>query len=207
MMAATDPEPLWSRLAAFKGEIAFDIGANVGQASQVLAKNFSKVYAFEPCIESFEALLKVSQQYPNIIPYNIAVSSKSGFVELLIREHPIKSGQLVSLMGPDWGALLGKRLVPALTLDDLMDALGTPGFIKIDTEGHEYEVLKGGRRVLAKNPSLYIEIHAAELGERIMELLSEFYQKGIEVIRHPHYTPYSPEWLNHFFIIGVLRPQ
>jgi FkbM family methyltransferase len=50
---------------------------------------------------------------------------------------------------------------PAVTLDDLLDLSGkAPTHVKVDVEGHESHVLRGGRRTLTEaRPILFLELH------------------------------------------------
>jgi len=65
--------------------------------------------------------------------------------------------------------------VIALTLDDAIDVLGLPepDVLKIDVEGAEALVLRGGRRLLStRAPALYIELHGAEPQREVLKLLA-----------------------------------
>jgi hypothetical protein len=51
-----------------------------------------------------------------------------------------------------------------VTLDGYAAEFQAPGFVKIDVEGGELDVLRGARRVLVdQRPSLIVETHSAEL--------------------------------------------
>ena len=62
-----------------------------------------------------------------------------------------------------------RQEVRITTLDqDLIDArLPAPDLIKVDVEGYELPVLKGGRRLLeALHPALYLEMHGETMNEK-----------------------------------------
>jgi hypothetical protein len=69
-----------------------------------------------------------------------------------------------------------ERTIRTITLDQFADTLGSADvtFMKIDVEGHEHAVIKGGRRFLAKHrPILTVEVlGTAEIGS-INNLLVE----------------------------------
>lgn len=48
--------------------------------------------------------------------------------------------------------------VPSIALDELIESR-MPNLLKVDVEGHEIEVLKGAKRILASAPALDLEIH------------------------------------------------
>ena len=60
------------------GEVAFDVGANVGLVSAALSKNFEKVHSFEPdprCHDLFQSNLEANCAL-NVNLYKIGLSSK-----------------------------------------------------------------------------------------------------------------------------------
>lgn len=73
--------------------------------------------------------------------------------------------------------------VPAVTLDDFVANGGpAPQLVKIDVEGGEYEVLRGGDRLFsAQRPLIAVEIHHNQAADRI----------GAWLIEHQ----YSSRWI------------
>jgi FkbM family methyltransferase len=191
-----DQAGAWDVLTAASGELAFDIGANIGQAARVLAAGFKKVIAFEPCIESFE-ILTVEAAY-NVTPIQLAVSSASGRVELEEHAVSISTGQLTTSDGLHWGPKVGSRTVPSRTLDSLADDFGLPDFVKIDTEGHEVEVVRGGLGCLRHIPGVIIEVHRAENETLIRELLPD--RDWTLLIHDLRISP--PIRQNHFWMVS-----
>jgi FkbM family methyltransferase len=66
--------------------------------------------------------------------------------------------------------------VPAVRLDDFIGAgVPAPQLVKIDVEGGEYEVLRGGEKLFAKQrPLIIIEVHHQQAAEQITSWLSEY---------------------------------
>ena len=66
--------------------------------------------------------------------------------------------------------------VRAVTLDDIIGAgIPPPQLVKIDVEGGEYEVLRGGQRLFAKQrPLVIVEVHHQQASEQITSWLSEY---------------------------------
>jgi predicted nicotinamide N-methyase len=58
-----------------------------------------------------------------------------------------------------------------VTIDSLAARFFVPEFIKMDIEGAEADALLGAQRVLASQPAVLIEVHAAELERRCVALL------------------------------------
>ena len=54
--------------------------------------------------------------------------------------------------------------VPAVSIDKIAAEYGAPTHIKIDVEGHEAAVLRGGRETLTRfSPKLFLELHSQML--------------------------------------------
>jgi FkbM family methyltransferase len=204
---STDPEQIFHRLSGFRGELAFDIGANCGQAFRLMAPNFKQIVSFEPCFESW--LIASEDALPNVTVHNIAISSRNGLIDLWEQENHILKGQLTTPTDPnqdhihDWGKKIGKRRVPAVTVDHHVSVmLKMPDFIKCDVEGHELEVFKGSLATLKRaKPRLFIEIHLDGLGRQVIDLLHGFYD-NIELLRHPHYKVSDWGYSNHYWLMA-----
>ena len=181
--------------------MAYDIGAHVGKISKIFSMNFRDVFAFEPAEESFEILRKLGD--PKIKSFNIAISDKDGFIALDVRSEQISKRQLVDpgTTALDWGNVIGKRLVPALTLDSLYETLPPPDFVKIDTEGSEVRILRGGAQVVAKSQAtIFVEIHSEQNGREVVGVLEK--NHSVQIIRHPGHSEGSSGWLNHYFVLA-----
>lgn len=197
----SDPREIWDRYKTYRGDLAFDIGANGGMVANILAANFESVIAFEPCEESFQQLRNSAR--PNVVPEMVAVSDFDGEVTLLEAEKTMGMGELVTgtSLPMAWGATTGERTVPAITLDAAVETYGIPDFIKIDTEGHELAIVEGGLTFLTDHePRLLIEVHSEENGKVIREHLAH---RLMDEVRHQAYTPDSYYWTNHYYLVSV----
>lgn len=131
------------------GDIAFDIGAHVGNRSRALARAGARVIALEPQNLFHRFLIGTMPVNVTVLP--LAAGSKAAAGNMSVsRLHPT-----VSTLTPDfvdsvaasrgfssvsWG--LTQR-VEMTTLDDLIARFDEPAFVKIDVEGFEAEVLAG----------------------------------------------------------------
>lgn len=194
--AITDCRHYWKRLEAASGRRMFDVGANAGGTARMFAASFEKVFAFEPCEESFDDM-----QVPgNVEALNIAISDHTGLVTLREASKAIGSGQLVS-DGPslDWGETVGHREVLCMSLDDASAMYGEPDAIKVDVEGHELHVLSGGTRTIeSKCARWFIEVHAADFERTIRETFADY---TIELLRHSGYREGTDGWREHFYMV------
>ena len=132
-----------------RGDLVFDVGANIGVYSDAFQTLGARVVAIEPnpaCCERLELIAKRS----DLIIENCAVGDELGTATMNVcadptlstlsnewyetaRTSPIHSGE-------EW---LGAIEVRVATLDSLSKKYGAPSFIKIDVEGFEDRVLAG----------------------------------------------------------------
>ena len=68
------------------GDIAIDVGANVGLISFVMALYGARVHSFEPNTEAFKSLNKLLGEWPGITLNQAAVSNHDGAVKLYLHE-------------------------------------------------------------------------------------------------------------------------
>lgn len=133
----------------------FDVGANVGNYSIMLKEHVEgPIYAIEPIQTSFDALEKIADD--RIFVYRYAVSDSDGEVTM----HTTKDeweGATIHSEVLDVDSV--EERVPGITLDSFVEKHGITeaGFVKIDTEGHEMEVLRGMQGMLKKLKPAYIQ--------------------------------------------------
>ena len=148
-----------------------DVGAKFGLWTLRLSKRCKKIHAFEPNPENISLLKKSIRKLKNARIYPYALGDKAGVGKFFVHER----------LG--WGGLVKRNLeykqtisVPVRTLDSFN--FGAIDLIKIDTEGYELPILKGGRKTIEREkPQLYIEIHFEEKKIPIIEFLKEIVYK------------------------------
>ena len=156
-----DPEIALLQKLDLETKIAIDIGANMGVYSFLLAKKFNRVLAFEPNVDASAKLRAYTALCPKITLYDLGLSNRTGKEILNV---PLYKGLPNTGLGSmtntfDSGE---SRVVNLCKLDDLQ--LDNVGFIKIDVEGHENDVLSGAELTIKRNmPILFIEIEQRHL--------------------------------------------
>jgi FkbM family methyltransferase len=141
------------------GREAVDAGANIGQYSVALARLARRVYAFEPVEEVSTFLARAAPA--NVTVYTEALSDSEGTRTLRVPTTAGVPSPTLAAIGdaptnyPDDACEV--RSVHASTLDKLADR--DIGFVKIDVEGHELEVLAGGSTLISRQrPVVLVEI-------------------------------------------------
>tara|TARA_B100001750_G_C15496852_1_gene594756 strand:- start:1169 stop:1921 length:753 start_codon:yes stop_codon:yes gene_type:complete len=156
-----------------KHKDSIDIGANKGVFSYLLSKLSSRVHAFEPNPKMYDILKRMGRN--NILTYRVALSSKTGFASLLVpmdEKTKTFSNEGATLSKVNVSGANKSVDVEIKTLDSY--SFDNIGFIKIDVEGYEMEVLKGAVETLKKNkPILLVELEESHTKRPIMNLIKE----------------------------------
>lgn len=132
------------------GDVAFDLGANIGYVSMFLAKyvgESGKVYAVEPSPRNYEILkenINLNKLTETVQAFNLAVSSETGTTELNIS----KESNLNSFRKTKH--TIDTIQVKTTSIDDFFEDKPGLNFIKMDIEGAEVEALKGINSILGK---------------------------------------------------------
>jgi len=204
------------------GRSALDIGVHLGMYSRHLAKRAASVVGFEANPESAEFARRSLRTVATII--SVGLSSKSGTAVL---RYPVEgAGGGESALGTlsPTNALGGRgwREVTIQTrrLDDFQ--LPPVGFIKIDVEGYEEEVLSGAKRLLERDrPALMIEIEDRHNPGSLQRMVRRFKSCGYEVFFYDgrtmrdiaefdaerHQCSNSLTYINNFFFVPERETQ
>jgi FkbM family methyltransferase len=164
-----EPETLDWIDAMPRGSVVWDVGANVGLYACYAAKaRGCRVFAFEPSVFNLELLarnvfLNDLTDLVTVVPIPLADSFAFG------KFHMTSTlwGDALSTFGDDYG-YDGKPLAKAfeymmigMSMRDAIDRLGipTPDYVKMDVDGIEHKILKGGVDVLRSVRGVLVEIN------------------------------------------------
>jgi len=138
--------------------IIFDVGANVGQSALFYCKylNDPIIYCFEPVNSTYAILLKNIIGHKNVKPFNYALGSKNGKINIQLSPDPGLNSLIPSVFNK---INTGQRQeIVVKTIDDIMEEQGLSriDLLKIDTEGFDLEVLKGANKFLSTKSIEYV---------------------------------------------------
>jgi FkbM family methyltransferase len=169
-------------------DVVIEVGANIGLHTLALANATpsGRIYAFEPAGRTVGYLQDnvAANGVQNVTVIHSAVSAASGTIEFYVNRE-FAAGSLVvehasavlrahldtraSADGPQpadplttpWGDL---ETVPAITVDEFAQNMERLDVIKIDTEGHDMQVLRGAANTLDRlRPTVLMEFSSFAL--------------------------------------------
>ena len=143
-----------------KNSVVWDIGANCGVFAFSASNVAKKVVAFEAdpyLVFLMQESVSINRQPVTIVP--CAIFSGTGLASFSIARRGRASNFLTQAGGnSQTGGERGRILCPTHSLDDLLSWLDPPTLIKIDVEGAEVEVLRGGAALFSQHrPVIYFE--------------------------------------------------
>ena len=154
-----------------------DVGAHHGESIKLFSKYFKiqKVLAFEPSIENFYTLKRKTRSYKNLKLYNIALGDYEGFANF--KQHYDSESSTITEINENSNyfrkknflfsplGLIKKNFVinkiKINRLDKILseEKIKIIDLLKIDTEGHDFFVIKGLGKMIENVKILYFEHH------------------------------------------------
>jgi FkbM family methyltransferase len=165
-----------------KGETVFDIGANVGDRCEVFLALGADVLCIEPNKSLFEVLqvrfawnrkVKILNagcgESKSIKTFNIGSNHLTSTFSNKFIEHQ------KHLVNQEWT----KRVdIQMTTVDHLIEQFGEPGFMKIDVEGYEKEVIMGLNK---ETGIISFEFHSPEFNENSVFCIQKLSRLGYKL--------------------------
>lgn len=146
-------------LPGYRFHTVLDVGANVGQSAleYVEALPEAQIHSFEPVATSFERLVRNTKDCPRVICHQLAVGAALGEVRMSVRQDDRMNRVLENGVV---GAL--EELVPMTTVDTFLRTkdIERVSYLKVDTEGHDREVLRGADQALREQRIDLVELEA-----------------------------------------------
>ncbi len=177
--------------------LCFDVGANIGEKSEVLSTLGAQVVAFEPnplVIPELKARCGKSRNWEFLA---VGLGSKTAVLNFYARKAHGSSGFI-----KDWQVgIIDSFHVPVITLDDAIKFFGVPYYCKIDVEGWELEVFKG---LTYSIPLISFEFHLNDQNIQntisCLERLGHFGSSSVNITPSETFSFYYKEWvpLNQF---------
>ncbi len=151
--------------------VVYDVGAHAGHFASLVARSglVSRVYCFEPISQVFEALTETTRTNAKIKCFQVAVGDRNGSEPMQINDFSASSSMLPmeSLHVDEFPHTKKAREedVDVRTLTELVRVhkLLPPDFIKIDVQGFEDRVIRGGEAIVRNAKFCLLELSLASL--------------------------------------------
>lgn len=196
--------------ALYSGLIAVDVGANVGIHTIVMAKRVGltgQVFVFEPNPIIFNRLLENTKlnNFTNIVPLRYALSDKHSSMIL----HTFRDGLSRQGMAGFYTNVPENECVDVLvdvaTFDSLVETLNIKqvDFIKIDTEGNDFKVLRGMQKsIIYFKPEIIFEYLRDQ-----WDYSGHTWEDALEFFANLNYSLYTITNKGVVPILGVVPPD
>ena len=150
--------------------VVFDIGANIGTYSEAIRRSApaATIFAFEPSLVARQKLSDKFTGDSSVVVVPLALGSTNA-TQTLYSDFP----------GSGMASLTKRRLehfgidfsqtesIDVVTLDSWVESMNVvPNVIKLDVEGHELDVLKGGGKTLALTQVVQFEFGGCNIDTR-----------------------------------------
>jgi FkbM family methyltransferase len=162
------------------GDVVWDVGAHIGffslLASRLVGPN-GRVHAFEPIAANRGRLLTSLElnSATNVTVHDCALSDTPG--ERTLSTRGASATWTLVQHGESHGTAIRCK-----TLDEFAASGPPPTLVKIDAEGAEVDVLRGGFQLTAKqHPKLLVEFHDEQLLASARELLPGYVFRPVDV--------------------------
>ena len=171
------------------GTDSIDVGVYRGVYSYEMSKYSKNVHSFEPNPIIFEYINKnLKKIINNIFLYNYALSNKNQVIDLKV---PIRNDKYnrenfeefyelgrATIHQENTFKRYEKFQITSKKIDEF-NFKNNISFIKIDVEGHELEVIKGGEEIISKNkPILLVEIEERHSQSKVSDTINYINKLG-----------------------------
>jgi FkbM family methyltransferase len=171
----------WCKEFCSKDKNMLDIGAHTGTYSISLAQYCNTVYAFEPQRMIYYSLCGsvALSNIRNVHCKNVGLGSHDQVGTLKINGISLDGGGATIHEPPHKAMILYQEDIEIITLDSLN--LYNIGFIKIDVENNELQVLQGAIQTLERSnyPKILFEMN--ETNNDLIQFLNDLHYKIIRV--------------------------
>ena len=165
------PEHTLVGLRSFPFRTIIDVGANTGQFARKIMSIFpqAQIYSFEPLPEPFRILQgwAVQQLDERVVAFNVALGDDEGMFEMFKHLDHSPSSSFLRSTGVCEGYYPFIKQQASVSVDmrtldgflvDKSISLLPPILIKLDVQGFEDRVIKGGRRTFERSDACIVEI-------------------------------------------------
>jgi FkbM family methyltransferase len=151
-------------LPAFRPTTIFDIGANAGDTTEILAERFpeARVHAFEPIPSAYRQLQERMRPYRQVRCHELALSDRTASTWMEVPDNT-RLARIVSTPQGGQSAIQVRTMTGDAFSDQ--ERITRIDFLKVDTEGHDLDVLRGLESMLVGQQVGLIDIEVGFLSD------------------------------------------
>ena len=144
-------------------DVFYDVGANRGFYTFLAADLCKEVHTFEPMPELSENIKKNIRPSDTLVVNAIALSDTNASIDFYIMNssmlNTINPAVVEEILSVHKHHVAKKMVVPTMTIDTYVQTHTKPTFLKIDAEGAEDQIIKGGTEFFSANaPTIAMEV-------------------------------------------------
>jgi FkbM family methyltransferase len=150
-------------------DLIFDVGANVGQTAQEFGIQFrqAKILSFEPDPDSFSILQASANGNANLSIYNLGFSVRPGRVRFDNTSPESVLHAIAKNQGDDRLPFVNITTIDLFCAEHCIERIS---LLKIDTEGHDLDVIRGASDMLRRGnvDVVFAECSLTQVSERLV---------------------------------------
>jgi FkbM family methyltransferase len=174
LRAEKNPKQTLLGLKALPIGSVIDVGANQGQFAQYITKFFPKahLFCFEPLPKPFRELQAWADRHKQVIAFNLALGDHAGTVDMYyhLDFSPGSSFLTTTEMAESVYPFINRKAIVPVTMSTLDQTLSMMAkdmpreiLIKLDVQGYEDRVIRGGQEVFTKAKAAILEVNVDSL--------------------------------------------
>lgn len=184
------------RLPGFACSVVFDVGANKGQSLRRLRQAFpsASIECFEPIGIAYDQLSEVARGDARVRCHKLGFSNEPR-TATMVKQGNTATHYVVEV-GDEPPGDAALETVTLRTLDDFCaeHSISTVGYLKIDAEGSDLDVLRGGERMLREQRVDVVEVEAGMNPDNARQVSFEALKLHLEQTGYLLFGIYEQVW-------------